>query len=125
MKTTPTIQEEITFQDSLGLMGYVLDSAHRTYVKRGAYVTLEVNMNHTSKGAFKHISCRLILTVVSPSFGAAPHVFNFKPSKKLSVAYIKKCEECVQNISTQIDAMFNSISNLTSTVDPKEIESDL
>ena len=48
-------------------------------------------------------------------------MIEFKPCKALSVEYVRECEGRVQAIGTMINALFNSIKNQASLVDPKEI----
>jgi hypothetical protein len=121
MAEKPSCGDIANFVMALESMGYVPDRDKHNLEKIGAYFTFNVGICRTVKGDFKHLDCRLILNFVNYDCRALPRVIEFKQCKTLSVEYVRACAECVQSIGTMVNALFNSITNQASLVNPKEI----
>ena len=121
MAEKPTYEEIFDFGKCLEIMGYTPDRDATRYEKCGAYLNAEVTIRRTTKGEFKDLDYRIIMTCFDGGKQYIPYVVEFKQCKALSVEYVKACEERAQHINAVLDAAFRDIMVQGATVDPKAI----
>lgn len=121
MAEKPNWEDIIFFKKKMEEMGFAPDRDINRFTKRGAYFDLAITIRRTTKGEFKELDARIILTFVTFGSHAYPGVIEFRQCKALSLAYVRACVERAQAMDSAIASMFLELQNQASSVDPKEI----
>lgn len=109
------------FAEVLAAKGFKRDRDLNELELRLDLAIVKIYIDRKAKGDFKQIRGGIRLNFVDIGVTRIPRVFEVKPFKGLSTAYVDECIFAAQTIQTNITRAFEDAGNLVDLIDPKAI----
>lgn len=109
------------FAEVLEAKGFKRDRDLTELELRLDLVIVKIYIDRKAKGDFKQIRGSIRLNFVDIGVTRIPRVFEAKPFKGLSTAYVDECITAAQTIQTNVTRAFADAGNLVDVIDPKAI----